>query len=101
MPTNQEITTIAKEDMRSRYNETLFTLNIVGGHAGQPVKSKASHLRLIHLPTKVAVWTHPQPLGDWAFKQQEINGNKDNTIKTATWFIDEIVIAAGTSEQWS
>lgn len=101
MPTNQEVTTIAKEDMRARYNETLFTLNIVGGHDGQPVKSKSSHLRLVHVPTKVAIWTHPQALGDWAFKQQEINGNKDNEARTATWWIDDIVIPEGDEDLFS
>lgn len=96
MPTNQEITTVTKEEMRGRYNETLFNVSILGGRAGQPVKSKASHLRLIHVPTKVAVWTHPVALGEWAFKQQEVNGNKDSEARTAVWFFDEIVAPAGT-----
>ncbi|KAG9053935.1 hypothetical protein FS842_006722 [Serendipita sp. 407] len=94
MPTNQEVTTIAKEDARSRYNETLFTVDIIGGHSGQPWKSKASHFRLVHVPTKVAVWTHPKALPEWAFKQQEVNGNKNSEDRTATWFVDDIVIPA-------
>ncbi|KAG8809776.1 hypothetical protein FRC17_003259 [Serendipita sp. 399] len=94
MPTNQEVTTISKEEARSRYNETLFTIDIIGGSAGQPWKSKASHIRLIHVPTKVAVWTHPKALPEWAFKQQEINGNKNAEDRTTTWYVDEIVIPA-------
>ncbi|KAI9440744.1 glycosyltransferase family 39 protein [Lactarius indigo] len=40
MPTNQEFT----------------TLN--GAHEGEPVRSKSGYLRLVHLPTKVSLWTH-------------------------------------------
>lgn len=37
------------------------------------------------------MWTHAKQLPDWAFKQQEINGNKNPTEKTATWYVDEII----------
>jgi dolichyl-phosphate-mannose-protein mannosyltransferase len=40
------------------------------------------------------MWTHTEQLPDWAFKQQEINGNKNPTEKTATWFADSIVVEA-------
>jgi len=40
------------------------------------------------------MWTHPEQLPDWAFKQQEINGNKNPAEKSATWFVDEIVSEA-------
>lgn len=90
MPTNQEFTTLNPLD-RDRYNDTLFTINIVDGHAGQPWKTKSSHFRLVHLPTKVALWTHPETLPDWAFNQQEINGNKNLNDRSTTWFVDEII----------
>lgn len=38
------------------------------------------------------MWTHTEQLPDWAFKQQEINGNKNPTEKTATWFADSIIL---------
>ena len=90
MPTNQEVTTWPKDDY-SRQNDTLFQLKIVNGHDGMSWKTKAGQFRLIHLPTKVSLWTHSQHLDDWAFKQQEINGNKNPVEKTAIWFVDEIV----------
>jgi len=90
MPTNQEFTTWPKDDL-SRYNDTLFKLEIFGVADGQVWKSKSGHFKLLHVPTKVALWTHPKPLPDWAFKQQEINGNKKATDKTATWFVDQII----------
>jgi dolichyl-phosphate-mannose-protein mannosyltransferase len=90
MPTNQEFTTHPKDD-HSRHNDTLFHLTIIDGHDGEAWKSKAGHFRLVHVPTKVSLWTHSQVLPDWAFKQQEINGNKNPTEKTATWFVDEIL----------
>ena len=90
MPTNQEFTTINMQD-HSRHNETLFHLNIIGANSGEAWKSKSGHFRLVHVSTKVSMWTHPKTLPEWAFKQQEINGNKNPTEKTATWFVDNIV----------
>ncbi|KAJ8472749.1 hypothetical protein ONZ51_g8305 [Trametes cubensis] len=90
MPTNEEFTTWPKDDL-SRYNDTLFQLRLVDGYEGEPWKSKSGHFRLIHVPTKVAMWTHPKQLPDWAYKQQEINGNKNVNDKTAIWFVDNIV----------
>ncbi|KAF9047103.1 glycosyltransferase family 39 protein [Hymenopellis radicata] len=92
MPTNQEFTTWARDDT-SRYNDTLFRLHLLDAHDGEAWKSKSGYFRLIHVPTRVSMWTHSKQLPEWAFKQQEINGNKNPTEKTATWFVDEIVSA--------
>ena len=90
MPTNEEFTTWPKDD-HSRYNDTLFQVRLVEGYEGEEWKSKSGHFRLIHVPTKVAMWTHTKQLPDWAYKQQEINGNKNVNDKTAIWFVDNIV----------
>ena len=91
MATNQEFTTHDPRD-ESRYNDTLFSLVLLDGHDGAPWKSKSGHFRLVHVPTKVSLWTHTtKKLPDWAFNQQEINGNKNLVDKTATWFVDEII----------
>ncbi|KAF9006174.1 glycosyltransferase family 39 protein [Cyathus striatus] len=90
MPTNQEFTTWPKNDF-SRHNDTLFQVVLTDGDEGQPWKSKSGHFRLIHMPTRVSMWTHTKQLPDWAFKQQEINGNKSPTEKSATWYVDEVV----------
>ncbi|KAF7982557.1 hypothetical protein HWV62_27538 [Athelia sp. TMB] len=90
MPTNQEFTTHPAGD-HSRYNDTLFYLNIVEGQPGDAWKSKSGHFRLVHVPTKVSMWTHTtEVLPEWAFKQQEINGNKNPMERSAIWFVDEI-----------
>ncbi|KAJ7890523.1 glycosyltransferase family 39 protein [Mycena olivaceomarginata] len=94
MPTNQEFTTWPKDD-HTRHNDTLFYLNINDGHEGEVVKSKAGHFKLVHGPTKVSMWTHPKQLPDWAFKQQEINGNKAASEKSATWFMEDVIDTAG------
>ncbi|KAF9266967.1 glycosyltransferase family 39 protein [Marasmius fiardii PR-910] len=91
MPTNQEFTTWPKSD-KSRYNETLFSMQLVDTpNDGEAWKSKSGYFRLVHAQTRVSMWTHNQQLPDWAFKQQEINGNKNPTERTATWFVDTIV----------
>ncbi|KZT09944.1 glycosyltransferase family 39 protein [Laetiporus sulphureus 93-53] len=90
MATNEEFTTWPKDDL-SRYNDTLFNLRIVDGHDGMAWKSKSGHFRLVHVPTKVAMWTHTKQLPEWAFNQQEINGNKNVNEKSNVWFVDNIV----------
>ncbi|KAI7625810.1 protein O-mannosyl-transferase 1 [Hortaea werneckii] len=93
MPTNQEFTTVPGDDANGlRYNETLFEIRIENGKAGQDFKTKASHFKLVHFPTKVALWTHPTipPLPDWGYKQAEINGNKNIMQSSNLWYVEDI-----------
>ncbi|KAK0238936.1 glycosyltransferase family 39 protein [Armillaria nabsnona] len=92
MPTNEEFTTWPRDD-HSRYNDTLFKLALIDSHDGEAWKTKSGYFRLVHVPTLVSMWTHNKQLPDWAFKQQEINGHKTATEKSATWYVDEIIDA--------
>ena len=90
-PTNQEFTTVTLEDAEGeRYNDTLFEIRIENGKVGQEFKTKASHFKLIHWDTKVAMWTHTTPLPEWAYAQAEINGNKNIQQSSNIWFVEEI-----------
>ncbi|KAG8928634.1 hypothetical protein FRC03_012092 [Tulasnella sp. 419] len=91
MPTNQEFTTYVPDEENTGYQNTLFTVEINEGHEGETWRSKSGHFRLVHVPTRVALWTHAKALPEWAFKQQEINGNKNSQDRTATWYIDDII----------
>lgn len=90
MPTNEEFTTWPKDD-HSRYNDTLFHLRLMDVNPGAAWKTKSGHFKLIHVPTKVAMWTFPGQLPEWAFNQQEVNGKKEVSDKTTIWYPDEIV----------
>ncbi|KAK0270823.1 Dolichyl-phosphate-mannose--protein mannosyltransferase 4 [Friedmanniomyces endolithicus] len=93
MPTNQEFSTVPVDDANGpRYNDTLFELRIENGKAGQEFKTLASHFKLVHVPTKVAMWTHHTlaPLPEWGFKQAEINGNKNLQQSSNIWFVEEV-----------
>jgi dolichyl-phosphate-mannose-protein mannosyltransferase len=90
-PTNQEFTTVSVEEAYGdRLNDTLFELRIEAGKSNQEFKSLSGQFKLIHNPSKVAMWTHTTPLPDWAYKQQEINGNKNLGQSSNIWFVDEI-----------
>jgi dolichyl-phosphate-mannose-protein mannosyltransferase len=90
-PTNQEFTTVSMEEaLTDRFNDTLFEIRIENGKPGQEFKSLSGQFKLIHNPSKVAMWTHTTPLPDWAYKQQEINGNKNLGQSSNIWFVDEI-----------
>jgi dolichyl-phosphate-mannose-protein mannosyltransferase len=90
-PTNQEFTTVSRElAAGERHNDTLFEIRIEQGKAGQQFKSMSSHFKLVHYPTKVAMWTHTTPLPDWGYKQAEINGNKNVQQGSNVWFVEEI-----------
>jgi dolichyl-phosphate-mannose-protein mannosyltransferase len=88
-PTNQEFTTVSKEDAAgTRYNDTLFELKVDKGKGD--FKTMSTHFKLIHVPTKVAMWTHTKPLPEWAYKQAEINGNKNVQQSSNVWLVDDI-----------
>ena len=90
-PTNQEFTTVALDLANGeRYNDTLFEIKVEGAKPRQQLKSVAGHFKLIHAPSRVAMWTHTTPLPDWAYKQAEINGNKNLAQSSNIWYVDEI-----------
>ncbi|ORY26861.1 hypothetical protein BCR39DRAFT_539830 [Naematelia encephala] len=102
MPTNQEFTTVSLDEGAeegSRHADTLFQVQITDAHEGEPWRSLSGHFKLIHMPTKVALWTHAQSLPEWAFGQQEVNGNKNAADRTTSWYVDDI-IADGTGNDF-
>ncbi len=89
-PTNQEFTTVSKEDAVKRFNDTLFEIRIENGKRKQEFRTLSSLVKIVHNPSKVAMWTHTKPLPEWAFKQQEINGNKNLADRSNIWYVDDI-----------
>ncbi|KAI9879475.1 MAG: hypothetical protein M1830_008434 [Pleopsidium flavum] len=99
-PTNQEFTTVSLDDANGeRFNDTLFELKIEGGKEKQDFKSMSGQFKLVHVPTKVSMWTHTTPLPDWAYKQAEINGNKNLQQSSNIWYVDQIPSLPANSER--
>jgi dolichyl-phosphate-mannose-protein mannosyltransferase len=98
--TNQEFTTVPMDQLLdTRFNDTLFELRIENSNPGQEFQSLAGQFKLVHKPSNVAMWTHPKPLPDWAFHQQEISGNKNILLSSNIWFVDEIPSIPADSER--
>ncbi|KAI8818483.1 Dolichyl-phosphate-mannose-protein mannosyltransferase-domain-containing protein [Fimicolochytrium jonesii] len=89
-PTHMEMTTLIGDVAESRYNETLWRVDVVDGEVGDKVRSKRSHLKLINAHHNVAVHCHKGILPEWGFGQQEVNGNKNQAEKFNIWWIDEV-----------
>ncbi|KAK4168730.1 Dolichyl-phosphate-mannose-protein mannosyltransferase-domain-containing protein [Cladorrhinum sp. PSN259] len=90
-PTNQEFTTVPLADAYGdRAKDTLFEVRIEHGKANQEFKTISGHFKLIHNPSKVAMWTHTTPLPEWGHKQQEINGNKQIAPSSNVWLVEDI-----------
>jgi dolichyl-phosphate-mannose-protein mannosyltransferase len=90
-PTNQEFTTVSQELANGdRRGDTLFEIKIENGNEGQEFRTMASHFKLIHVPTRVAMWTHTTPLPEWGFGQAEINGNKNILQSSNIWYTEDI-----------
>ncbi|KAJ6109665.1 hypothetical protein N7486_001900 [Penicillium sp. IBT 16267x] len=90
-PTNQEFTTVPQElAAGDRHNDTLFELKIENGKPFQEFRTYSSLIKLIHVPTRVAMWTHTTPLPEWGFKQAEINGNKNILQSSNIWYAETI-----------
>lgn len=91
-PTNEEFTTVDEEVAKDRFNETLFKLTAADKSSKNTIiKTKASLVRVLHVDTTVALWTHDDvTLPDWAFNQLEVNGNKKIQDPSNNWFFDDI-----------
>lgn len=98
MPTNEEFTTWPKDD-HTRHNDTLFHLRLLDANAGASWKTKSGHFKLVHVPTKVAMWTFPGQLPEWAFNQQEVNGKKEVSDRTTVWYANDIIETEGALSQ--
>jgi len=99
-PTNQEFTTVPLDVADGeRFNDTLFNVVIEHGKAGQEFKTMSSHFKLLHVPSRVAMWTHTTPLPEWAYKQAEINGNKNSQQASNIWYVEEIPSLPADSER--
>ncbi|KAF9977574.1 Protein O-mannosyl-transferase 1 [Actinomortierella ambigua] len=96
MSTNEEITTYSTQADGSRHKETTFQIQLESG--GNKLRTKASKFKLLHMDTKVAIWTHDQKLPEWAFGQQEVNGNKNLADSTNLWTADSSEIDANESK---
>lgn len=92
LATNTEFTTWpVNAEAPTSEEETHFALEIDSAHEGQQWMSKSSHFQLVHVLTRVAMWTRTDPLPEWGMKQQEINGNKNLKDKSTAWVVDTIV----------
>jgi dolichyl-phosphate-mannose-protein mannosyltransferase len=92
MPTNQEFTTASQEAGNGeRRNDTLFRIDFENGKTGDHWKSKSGWFKLIHVSTRVGLWTYKSTLPEWAFGQQEVNGKKQIEERGLTWFVNEII----------
>lgn len=90
-PTNQEFTTVSSElAAGERQNDTFFEIRIENGRDGQEFRTKASNFKLIHYPSRVAMWTHDKPLPQWAYQQAEINGNKNVQQNSNLWVVNDL-----------
>jgi dolichyl-phosphate-mannose-protein mannosyltransferase len=91
-PTNQEFTTVPlEESLGSRWNDTLFTVEIEDGKDDTVWRTRAGLFKLISVPYRVAMWTHTKLLPEWAFKQQEINGNKNILQAQNIWLVEDVI----------
>lgn len=94
--TNEEFVVVHGDAAEERYGETLFRLRFAEpGKSNQNkkkrVQTKGTPLRIVHVDTVVAMWTHDDELlPDWALEHQEVSGNKKVQDKDNIWTFDAI-----------
>ncbi|TPX41703.1 dolichyl-phosphate-mannose---protein mannosyltransferase [Synchytrium endobioticum] len=91
-PTHMEMTTISESELNHRYNESLWKVEFIESTLplGTKLRSRKRHFRLTNHVHKVAVHTYKSKLPEWAFGQQEVNGNKNFAAKDNTWWVEEV-----------
>jgi dolichyl-phosphate-mannose-protein mannosyltransferase len=91
MSTNMEMTTQDKSKDPNRYNETLWRVELLaGGDTTGVVRSRGQHLRFVNYVHNVAIYSHISKLPEWAFKQQEVNGEKKISDRLNVWIIEDV-----------
>ncbi|OUM70253.1 glycosyltransferase family 39 protein [Piromyces sp. E2] len=91
MSTNMEMTTQDKSLDPNRYDETLWRVEILaGGDKTGVIRSRGQHLRFVNFVHNVAIYSHISKLPDWAFKQQEVNGEKKIMDRLNVWTIETV-----------
>lgn len=93
--TNEEFTVTYDEERFSRaYNESLFRLRYASPNSKDKrklLKTKSVPLKVIHVDTVVAMWTHDdEMLPEWGFGHQEVSGNKKVQDSDNNWTVDTI-----------
>ena len=82
-PTNTEFT--CTKDF-NKYEKMVFSLQL---ERSKTLKTLGVTFKLLHNSTKVAMFANKKKLPQWAFEQQEINGNKKLEDKDNLWMIDD------------
>jgi len=91
MSTNMEMTTQDKSKDPNRYDETLWRVDVLaGGDQTGVVRSRGQHIRFVNFVHNVAIYSHISKLPDWAFKQQEVNGEKKIPDRLNVWTIESV-----------
>lgn len=93
--THEEFIVVHGETPVERRQETLFRLRLSENSGSEKkrkmIKTKSVGIKLVHVDTVVAMWTHDDELlPDWGLEQQEVSGNKKVGDKDNTWVIDSI-----------
>ncbi|CAN3371894.1 hypothetical protein DIURU_004628 [Diutina rugosa] len=98
LSTNEEFTVGFNDDVAvggRLYNDTLFRFRFGGKDhkARKQIKTKTSQIKVMHVATVVAMWTHDDEVlpQEWGFGHQEVSGNKKVAESNNLWTIDEIV----------
>lgn len=103
LSTNEEFTIAHGDDAVAKFNETLFKIKSAeasNANKRKLCKTKASVIKVLHVDTVVAMWTHnDQLLPDWGFKHQEVSGNKKVQSGDNIWTIDDIVNLSETDKR--
>lgn len=88
LATNEEFTTVPLDS--PRYNETLFQVLLDDHNNGNIWSTYMKGVKLLHMDTKVTLWTRDKALPEWALGQQDVNGNKNTMDRSNYWVATEI-----------
>ena len=87
LATNEEVTTT---EQGKHYNETLFKVVLDDHNNGNIWSTHMKSVKLMHVDTKVAIWTRDKALPEWGLGQQDVNGNKNTQDRSNFWKATEI-----------
>ena len=96
--TRAEFTTVAQQLADgARYNDTCFELQLERPTERGRLETRASHFRLIHVPTLLAMSSDGSELPGWGQGQQEVSGNRQLLQASNIWLAGDLPLVPGDS----
>ncbi|KAM3586300.1 Dolichyl-phosphate-mannose--protein mannosyltransferase 4 [Umbelopsis sp. WA50703] len=89
--TNTEFTTVDDSQVETHYQNTLFELQFDELDLGTKWQTHVITFQLIHVDTRVSMYSRSKKWPEWAGYKHDVNGNKKMMDRGNRWIVNEVI----------